>query len=172
MVFSYSRKKEGVKVKEILFVTKGNKAYDEGFSYVFNLSKIIDAQIHILMVYDKPFLETFETDMAVTAFTDAGEFKTVKEILKERLQKIREDAMNKLVEAVKKYTGNSIEINWDVAEGNVVSNIKSFIKKNKGIEMLVLSPSLNGNGFIGAKEMFKKISIPIVTMSRLKEGEV
>ena len=159
-------------MKEILLVTKGDRAYDEGFPYVFDLSKIIDARVRILMVYDKPLLETLETDMAATAFAEAGEFKTVKEILQDRQQRIREDAMNKLVEAIKKYTGNSVEINCDVAEGKLVPNIISFLKKNKSIEMVFLSPSLNGNGFIGAKEIFKKISIPIVTMSRLKEGEV
>jgi len=159
-------------VKEILLVTKGDRAYDEGFSYVFDLSKIIDARVRILMVYDKPLLETLETDMAASAFAEAGEFKTVKEILHDRQQKIREDAMNKLVEVIKKYTGNSVEINCDVAEGKLVPNIMNFLKKNKNIEMVFLSPSLNGNGFIGAKEIFKKISIPIVTMSRLKEGEV
>ena len=159
-------------MKEVLLVTKGDRAYDEGFSYVFDLSKIIDARVRILMVYDKPLLETLETDMAASAFAEAGEFKTVKEILQDRQQRIREDAMNKLVEAIKKYTGNSVEINCDVAEGKLVPNIISFLKKNKSIEMVFLSPSLNGNGFIGAKEIFKKISIPIVTMSRLKEGEV
>jgi hypothetical protein len=167
-----SKKGQGEKVKEILLVTKGDRAYDEAFSYVFDLSKILDARIHILMVYDKPLLETVETNMAATAFAEAGESKTVKEILQDRQHGIREDAINKLVAAIKKYTGNSVEINCDVAEGRLVPNIMGFLKKNKSIEMVFLSPSVNGNGFIGAKEIFKKISIPVVTMSRLKEGEV
>jgi len=159
-------------VKEILLVTKGDRAYDEGFPYVFDISKILNARIYILMIYDKPLLETVETNIAVKALAEIGELKPVKEILQERQQRIREDAMNKLVAAIRQYTGNSVEINCDVAEGDVVTNIKGFTEKNKDIEMIFLSPSLNGNGFIGAKEIFKKISIPVVTMSRLKEGEV
>ncbi|MCK5426421.1 MAG: hypothetical protein KAJ34_01910 [Thermodesulfovibrionia bacterium] len=64
--------------ERLLFVTKGDKDYEDGFSYVIELAKSLRAGIAILMVYEKKFASVYEDAMTAAAFAEAGEFKTIK----------------------------------------------------------------------------------------------
>lgn len=154
--------------ERLLFVTKGNKDYDEGFHYVAELSKTLNSGIKILMVYDSPIMEMLEDDMAAVAFAEAGEFKAARSTLYERQQKIDEDARKKFSSLIGRYFyGQSVGIDYLAATGEVVSNIIKLIEGKPSIDMVLLSPSLSNKGAINIKKLLRNISRPIVTMARL-----
>ncbi|MEW6410160.1 MAG: hypothetical protein AB1488_08655 [Nitrospirota bacterium] len=156
--------------EKLLFVTRGDESYDDGFSYVIELAKTLDAGINILMIYEKRMFETFEDDMAAVAFAEVGEFKTAREILDERQQRIKRDAEKKITELTMKYQGYSVEISYQVGVGDIVSNTRDIIEKKPTIDLVLLSPNLINKSVINVKKLFRNISRPIVTMSRSTKG--
>jgi len=151
--------------KKLLFVTRGdNKDYREGFSYVLELSKTFHGGILILAVYDKSIINSFEDEMASAAFAEMGEFSTAREILHGQYQRMEKDAEQKVAALIKDYKNPSIEIGYEVAVGDVTSNIKAINEKNPAIEVTLLSPNLNKN--VDIKKLLKQVSRPIVAMSK------
>jgi hypothetical protein len=156
--------------EKLLFVTKGIEDYDEGISYVLELSRILDSGLIILMIYDRALTDAFEDSMAAVTFAEVGEFKTAREILEERQQRMEEDAKGKVAELAKRYKQYLVEINYQIAFGDVASNIKAIVKKKPSIELVLLSPNLSNKGIIDIKKLLKEIARPIVTMSQPAEA--
>ncbi len=154
--------------RDILFVTKGNKDYEEGFSYVVELSRILRKNIFILMLYDKPLIRIFEDHMVAAAFAEAGETETAKEIFEEWHRKIQDDTRRKTDSLNEKYCNNEapLKIRCKAGVGDIVSNIKKFVESERSIDMVLLSPTLSDNCAIYAKKLLKDIPRPIVTMSK------
>lgn len=69
--------------EKLLFVTKGGENCDEGFSYVLDLAKTLNAGVAVLMIYPSRMMNTFEDVMSAVAFAEEGEFETAREILRE-----------------------------------------------------------------------------------------
>ena len=67
--------------EKLLFVTRGGKDCDNGFSYILELAKTLNAGIAMLLVYNKRTMETYEDVMAAVAFAEAGDLETVKELI-------------------------------------------------------------------------------------------
>ncbi len=154
--------------EKLLFVTKGNEDYEEGFSYVVELARILGTNIIILMVYDKSSIKTFEDNMAAAAFAEAGETETAKEISEERLRKIQDDTRKRTDILIAKYYKNkaALKIRCKAVVGDIVSNIKKIVESEPAIDMVLLSPTLSDKGSINPKKLLKNISRPIVTMSK------
>jgi len=154
--------------EKVLFVTKGNEDYEEGFSYVVELARILRTNIIILMIYDKPSIKTFEDNMAAAAFAEAGETKTAKEISEEWLRKIQDDTRKKTDSLIEKYCKNGAPLNitCKAAVGDIVSNIKKLVESEPAIDMVLLSPTLSDKGVINARKLLKNISRPIASMSK------
>lgn len=76
--------------ERLLFVTKGNEDYEEGFHYVAELSKTLNTGIKNLMVYYSPIMEMLKDDMAAVVFAEAGEFEAAREILHKSGHPIKE----------------------------------------------------------------------------------
>ncbi len=153
--------------EKLLFVTKGDKDYEDGFSYVIELAKSLKAGIAILMVYEKKFSSVYEDAMTAAAFAEAGEFKTAKEMLMEQEKETNEVAEKKFKELVERYGEISGDMTYQVAIGDVVTSIKDFMKNKPNIDMVLLSPNLSGNkNIIDVKKLIKNITKPIVTISR------
>lgn len=153
--------------ERLLFVTKGGDNFEEGFSYVVELSKTLKAGVSILMVYNKRTMETYEDIMTAAVFAQAGEFKTAKEILHEQENELKAEADKKLKELSEKYSEISTDISYQVFIGDVLSSIKDFLDNKPNIDMILISPSLSKNkNEIDLKKLIKKISKPIVTISQ------
>ncbi len=158
--------------KKLLFVTKGNDDYEEGFSYVHELSGRIRTDIIILIIYNKPLIKSLEDSMAAIAFAEAGETKTAKEIPDEWLREMHKDTLRRTESLIIKYCINAplLKISCETAAGDIVSNIKKVVEREPAVDMVLLSQSLGGKGVINAIKLLKSISKPIVSMSRLSNA--
>ncbi len=154
--------------EKLLFVTKGDEDYEEGFSYVVELSRILKTNIFMLMVYDESFIETFQDSMAAAAFAEAGEPGTAREISEERLRRIQEDTEKRIDALSGKYCGNGapLKIRCKAVAGDIISNIEKLVESEPAIDMVLLSPTLSNKGGVSARKLLKNISRPIVTMSK------
>ena len=70
--------------EKLLFVTRGGEDCDNGFTYILELAKTLNAGIAMLMVYNKNVMQTYEDVMAAVAFAEAGEIESAREMLRER----------------------------------------------------------------------------------------
>ncbi|MEC4676983.1 MAG: hypothetical protein VST72_08740 [Nitrospirota bacterium] len=154
--------------EKLLFVTKGVEDYEEGFSYVVELARILRTNIFMLMIYDKPLIKTFEDSMAAVAFAEADETKTAREFSEERLRKIQADTKVRTDALIEKYciNGGPLKIRYKAVVGDIVSNIKKIADSEPAIDMVLLSPNLSNKGGISIRKLLKNISRPIVTMSK------
>lgn len=158
--------------KKLLFVTKGNDDYEEGFSYVVELSERIRTDIIILIIYAKPLMKSLEDSMASIAFAEAGEAGTAHEISGEWFRELEKDTMKRMASLTAKYCRNNepLKISCRTAAGDIVSNIKKTVESEPAVDMVLLSPSLGGNRVLSAHKLLKSISKPVVSVSRLSNA--
>ncbi len=193
--------------ENLLFVTKGNGNYMEGFSYVTDLAKVIDSSISVLLNYQKSFFEklqdkmaalafaevgefdsaqtilneipeknlsqNYEDIMAAVAFADAGEINTALDIYRELPDTVKNDAKKKITSINEKCQKLYINPTFEVAFGDINTNIKYVIEKKPNLCMILLSPSLSKKYNMEAtKKLLKNISIPITLISKPAKGKV
>lgn len=150
--------------EKLLFVTRGGKDCDNGFSYILELAKTLNAGIAMLLVYNK---RTMETVMAAVAFAEAGDHEMVKELMQEQEKRINETTDKKIQELAEKCSQNSVPFFYQIDIDDPITAIKDFVKNRPGIEMILLSPNLSGNKkSLDLKKLLKNITKPIVTISR------
>ncbi|MBI4685593.1 MAG: hypothetical protein HY755_10375 [Nitrospirae bacterium] len=158
--------------EKLLFVTKGGENCDEGFSYVLQLAKTLNAGISVLMVYSKGVMDTYDDVMAAVAFAEAGQIETVKELMHEQEKEITMIQDRKIKELTERCRENSLELIYQVAAGDMINAIKHFLKERPGIDMVLLSPNLSENRkCIDFKKLLKNITKPIVTITRPAEAK-
>ncbi|HEC98403.1 MAG TPA: hypothetical protein ENI58_09695 [Nitrospirae bacterium] len=151
----------------VLFVTKEDENFRDGFSYAMELSKIVKGGIYILLYHDKNILKRFEDDMAAAALAEAGEFETAKQIINEEDAFIKADASRKVALLGQECSDPEMLVDYRLATGDLISAIRGVMQDKASIEMVILSPSLMDNGkAISMKKLRKYITRPIVTMSR------
>ncbi len=152
--------------EKILFATKGGDDCDNGFSYAVELAKTLNAGIAVLMVYSKQALTSLEDTMAAVAFAEAGDTKTVKWLLNEQEERIKEAAEIKIKKFVEICGKNSISLVYQTAFEDTITAIKNFLKNRPFIDMVLLSPNLSADKKgIDFKKLLKNITKPIVAMS-------
>lgn len=156
------------KTKEkLLFVTKGGAAADEGFSYVLDLAKTLNAGIAVLMVRGRKALQTYEDVMAAVAFAEAGEHQTVREMMTAQKEEVDKEEAKKIGELTERCRESSVAVTCNQATGDLTEVIDDFVKGKPGIEMVFLSPALSrSKGTRDIKKLLKKISRPVVTLTR------
>ncbi len=158
--------------EKILFVTKGGEDSDNGFSYAVELAKTLNAGIAVLMVYSKQTLTALEDTMAAVAFAEAGDTETVKWLLHEQEEKIKEDAESKIKKFVEICGKNSISLVYRTALDDTITAIKDFLKNRPFIDMVLLSPNLSADKKgIDFKKLLKNITKPVVAMSAPAKAE-
>ncbi len=152
--------------EKLLFVTKGGKDFDNGFSYVAELARTLKADVSILMIYNRRVIDAYEDIMTAAVFAEAGEFHTAKDILHEKENELKAAAEQNLKELSITY-GMSSDIDYHIRIGDVLSNLNEFQKNTPNINMILISPSLSkSKKEIDLNKLIKKISKPIVTISQ------
>jgi hypothetical protein len=153
--------------ERLLFITKGGEHNDDGFSYVLELAKALNKGIAVVMVYKEKMMQ--EDVMAAVAFAEAGDLKTVEELMNGQEKAIKEAEQRRIKELTERARETSIDITCDVAVRDVAGAIKDFLKDRPNIEMVLLSPNLSEDmGFKAVKKLLKNISKPIVTIRPVK----
>lgn len=158
--------------RNILFVTKGNKDYEEGFQYAAELSCIRRTGISVLMIYDKSPLKSFIDNMAAVAFAEAGEAETANDISSEWLRKIDAETKMRTNSLIRKYCREkeSLDVSYRAGTGDIASHIKKSLKSDPSIDMVLISPCISEKGVLNVKRYLKDISRPVVTMSKLADA--
>lgn len=153
--------------EKLLFVTRGGEAMDEGFSYVLDLAKTLNAGIAVLMVYKRRATQTYEDAMAAVAFAEAGEHKTVKEIMETQVEEIDAAEAREIGKLTERCRESSVPVTCNRAQGDMTKVIEDFIRSRPSIEMVFLSPGLlEKRGLKDIKRLLRKISRPVVTLTR------
>ncbi len=161
--------KEVMKVKSrVLFVTKGDdKDFEEGFTYATGLAKISEGGVFVLFLYSKDGIRKFEDEMAAAAFAEEGDIESARDILSERERTFKKEAEKKVRFLQTLHDGNNPIVEYKVSTDEVVSAIKAVLQNHPTIEIVILSPSLmEKEKSISFKKLRRKISRPVVTMSR------
>ena len=152
--------------EKLLFVTKGGEDCDNGFTYILELAKTLNAGIAMLMVYNKRVLDTYEDVMAAVAFAEAGDLETVKELMQSQERVIKETAGKKIKELTEKCRENSVPFTYQITADETITAIKNFVKTRPEIDMVLLSPNLSvSKKGIDLKKLLKNITKPIVSIS-------
>lgn len=158
--------------EKLLFVTKGGPASEEGFCYVLDLAMTLKAGIAVLTVHSKKALQTYEDVMAAVAFAEAGEHRTVREMMEAQRKEFEEAEAKKIEEMTGRCRESSVPITCSTAAGDVTEAVEKYIKTRPGIEMVFLSPGLSkGKGVKDIKRLLRKISRPVVTLTRSETAE-
>ncbi len=153
--------------EKLLFVTKGGADCDNGFTYILELAKTLNAGIAVLLVYNKRTMETYEDVMAAVAFAEAGDHETVKELMHKQEKEIKEIEDRKARELTERCREVFVDLTYQTAVGDPITAIKDFLKNKPNIDMILLSPNLSENKKgIDLKKLLKNITKPIVTISR------
>jgi hypothetical protein len=150
--------------RKLLFVSYRDGEFDHDLSYALDLAKMTDKGIAILLVNRKRVADKFEDIMAGVTFAEAGEHDTAIEMMTPKA----EDGLKSLLE--KKCRESGMVASVYSAMHDAVSSLRDFVKKNKTVDMILLSPSITEDGEINPK-MLKRLvlqtsSRPIVTMTR------
>jgi len=152
--------------EKLLFVTRGGEDCDNGFTYILELAKTLNAGIAMLMVYNKNVMQTYEDVMAAVAFAEAGDLETVKNLMQTQERLIKETAGKKISELTEKCRENSVPFSYQIVAGDAITAIKDFVKNRPEIDMVLLSPNLAASKKgVDLKKLLKNITKPIVTIS-------
>jgi hypothetical protein len=126
--------------------------------------------ITLLLVQKKSnFMEKLENLMTAVSFAEAGEHDTTRQIMAGGSQDGHKSYEKKLAEVVKKCHREGIHVSIHTTDLDAVSGIRTFLKVHTGIDKVVLSPAVTGNGNVSAKDLNRLVrtaSRPIVTMTR------
>jgi len=155
--------------RKLLFVTYHDENFEEGLSYALDLAKTMNDGIALLMVYKRRVLERFEDMMTVVTFAEANEHKTARELIQEDLSGKDDDYDRKIALLTERCERFGIPFEVNAAAADVLTAIRNILKQKKDIDMVLLSPSVTGDGTITSKtlnKLVKTASRPVVTMAR------
>jgi len=154
---------------KILFVTKGGDQCDEGFSYVLELAKTLNAGIEVLIVQPA----RLEDILAAAAFAEEGDFKSSKEAMGGQhhlCSAVLEEKIRGFLHSSKE---TAVDLLCHMTEGDVASTVKDFLKTRPYVDMVLISPSLSENKkSLDVKKLLKSVSKPIVHISKPATAEI
>lgn len=150
--------------KQLLFVAYYDENFGEVLPYALNLAKMLNEGITILLIYKKRITERFEKLMTAITFAEAGEEKTARQLMKEKIVKDE-----KIVSLLEKFTQKDVNVDVCTEKADVLSAIKTFFRQKITVDMVLLSPCVTDNANMKTRELnrlVKTISRPIVTMAK------
>ena len=114
-------------------------------------------------------MERLENLMTAVSFAEADEHDTARHIMAGVSQNRHKNQEKKIAEVVKKCHREGIQVNVHTTDLDAISGIRTFLKEHTGIDKVVLSPAVTGNGNVSSKDLNRLVrtaSRPIVTMTR------
>jgi hypothetical protein len=148
--------------RKLLFVTSRDNDFDQDLSYALDLAKMTDRGMAILLVKKKNLADKFEKMMTAVTFAEAGEHDAAVEIMSQRDSK---DEVTRMLEERCLASGMATAVYSAMRDATV--SLKDFLKNDTGVDMVLLSPSVAGNGAISPKELKRLVrmaALPVVTM--------
>jgi hypothetical protein len=155
--------------KQLLFVTYPNEGMDEGLSYAVDLAQTMNEGITVLLVKKDKLMKKFEDLMSSVAFAEENETDMARQLLSGAGTETEASTAENLRTIREKCREVGVNVNIHAASMDTVSAVKDFLKNTSGIDMILLSPSVTGEGNLSGsqlKRLVRTASRPIVTMSR------
>ncbi|MGC2062448.1 MAG: hypothetical protein WA610_05675 [Thermodesulfovibrionales bacterium] len=155
--------------KQLLFVTYPNEGMDEGLSYAVDLAQTMNEGITVLLVKKDKLMKKFEDMMSAVAFAEENDVDTARQFLSGPGVATETGAADNLRTIREKCMEVGVNVNIHTASMDTVSAVKDFLKNTTGIDMILLSPSVTGEGNMSGgelKRLVRTASRPVVTMSR------
>ena len=155
--------------RNILFVTDQSDDTDGGLSYALDLARTMDKGIAVLLLRKDRIMGRFEQLMTAVTFAEAGEHATAIEILNEKELDMAaaESARPRSIEEA--CAGSGLPTQISNGSGDMVSAVGSYLKSNRNVEMVLLSPSITEEGVVSTRDFRRLLSTvarPIVTLPR------
>jgi hypothetical protein len=162
--------KEGAKMKRnLLFVTNQEDDCEAGLSYALDLAKMMGKGISLLLLRKERLMNRFETLMSAVTFAEAGEHETALQILAEGDEKAASPASDRPSSLAKACAVSGLPTQISSCSSDMVTAVGTYLKADRSIEMVLLSPSITEEkSFSSAefKRLIRSVSRPIVTMVR------
>ena len=158
-----------MKGKQLLFVTHHDENFDEGLTYAIDLAKTMGNSIEILMVYKEDVRGQFGNGTEISTSPETKASRMPRELITEYYGRRHEDFDRKLSLINDVCRKGGVDVNVSMAATDVVAAIKDILKRNGGIGMVLLSPSITNDRDINAKtlnRLVKAASRPVVTMAK------
>ncbi len=155
--------------KQLLFVTYPNDEMDEGLSYAVDLARTMNEGIAVLLVKKEKLMKKLEDMMAAVAFAEEGDDDTARGFMKGSATADEAGAEQNLLTIREKCRKAGVKVNIHTVSMDAVSAVRDFLKNTNGIDIILLSPSVTGEGNMSGgelKRLVKTASRPVVTMSR------
>lgn len=150
----------------LLFVAYINDDFAAGLTYAAELARLMEKGIAMLAIDNSSFMDKFEKIMTAATFAEANEHDTALEMLSGE----NEPELEVKIEASKKICGEiGIPFSIHRSQLNILKAINEFMDQKKGVDMVLLGPSITENGNITSSELkrlVKSASKPVVTMAR------
>jgi len=153
--------------RNILFVTDRSDDTDGGLSYALDLARMMDKGISVLLLSKERLMNRFETLMSAVTFAEAGEHETARELLAEGAGKADAPAGVRPMTIEEACAVSGLPTQISNGTGDMVAAVGSYLKANRNIEMVLLSPSITEEGVSrDFKRLLSTVSRPIVTLAR------
>lgn len=153
--------------RNILFVTDRGDDTDGGLSYAFDLARMMDKGISVLLLHKGNLMNRFETLMTAVTFAEAGEHATARDVLAEGAASAAAPAGARPQTIEEACAVSGVPTRISSGTGDMVSAVGTYLKTNRDIEMVLLSPSITEEGATrDFKRLLNTVSRPIVTLAR------
>lgn len=158
------------KRRMLLFVAYINDDFDAGLTYAAELARLMGKGIAMLVIDNSSLTDRFEEIMAGSAFAEANEHDTAISMV----SKDNRVELEQKIESSRKIC-TSLEIPFSVhaSQLTILKAITELMEQKRGIDMVLLGPSITENGNITSSELnrlLKTASRPVVTMTRQGSG--
>lgn len=158
---------------KLLFMTMISAQAEEGLDYVLQIAKTMHTGVSIILISKKSLASIYENIMSSITFAEEGEKETALQMMAEPSDEARELGRESMATLKAKCEQALIESSIKVMTGNPLSIIESYVKENRNIEMVLLSPALSAGKDIKKilrQQLLGKIDRPVVTIRRLAES--
>ncbi len=156
--------------RQLLFVTYRDAPLDDGLSYAIELAKAMAEDIVLLTVQKKDSLaRKFEDLMAGVAFAEAGEHETARELTAPGNGSAKAKLNGRFTEMVLKASKDGVHLSAESTEKGVLAGVMSFVRRNAGVDKVVLSPSVTESEVLTSRDLNRLVrsaSRPVVTMTK------
>lgn len=155
--------------RNILFVTDRSDDNDGGLSYALDLARMLDKGISVLLLRKDRLMSRFETLMSAVTFAEAGEHGTAREILAEGSEGGADRAAGRPRSIEKVCADSGLPAQIASGSGDMVAAVGSYLKANRNVEMVLLSPSITEEGIASGRELkrlLNTVARPVVTLAR------
>lgn len=156
--------------KQLLFVTYLDEQVDEGISYAIDLARAMVEDIVLLLVRKEKTISGHLNDlMAGVAFAEAGDPETAVQVAAGNDRDLPELVNRKITEMIVASSKAGVQLEVRNAEKDLISGIRTFLKGNRTVDKVVLSPAVTESEALTTRDLNRLVrtaSRPIVTMTK------